>query len=151
MPLNRIGMKRIDKNILEKRIDRVSRPEPTISIFSGKQFFTSGEGEQGSVSKVFIQLSVDFRKKQLYQLRGPILGVFLCIALHINEEGLAWPSIAMIASETGYNKDTVLKCLRSLERMGFISAVQGKDDKTGKFRSNTYQLFPKNRIHKAGK
>ena len=47
--------------------------------------------------------------------------------------------------ETGYNDDTVFKCLKSLEFMSYISRVQPNDAQTGKFRSNVYQLFPKSR------
>ena len=140
-------MKKLN-DTLRDRMDRLTRPEPTITIFDGRRYYVTDTGEMGSQSNVSVQLSVKFREKQLRQLKGPILGVFLCIALHINEQGLAWPSIKLIAHETGYNKDTVHKCLRSLERMGFTSRVQGMEKETGKFRSNTYQLFPKSRKHR---
>jgi DNA-binding MarR family transcriptional regulator len=133
------------KGILKQRLNRVTRPEPTILIFNGSQFYLTDSGAMGKRSQVSVQLSVRFREQQLRQLKGPILGVFLCIALHINEEGRAWPSVALIAHETGYNEDTVFKCLKSLEFMGYISRVQPNDAETGKFRSNVYQLFPKSR------
>ena len=136
-------------NILKKRLDQLTRPEPTICIFNGSEYYVTETGERGARSRVSIQLSVAFREKQLLQLKGPILGVFICIALHINERGRAWPSIALIAKETGYNKDTVCKCLRRLELRGYISRVQQADKGTGKFRSNVYQLFPKSRKFKA--
>ena len=135
--------------LLRDRMDRLTRPEPTIKIFNGSEYYITDNGETGNRKSVAVQLSVSFRGKQLRQLKGPILGIFVCIALHINEQGLAWPSIALIAHQTGYNKDTVFKCLRSLERMGFISRVQKTDSETGKFRSNVYQLFPKSRKFKA--
>ena len=130
-------------------MEDLTRPEPTIKIFNGQEYYITDTGEKGSRSRVAVQLSVQFRDKQLGQLKGPILGVFVCIALHINKKGLAWPSIKLIGKETGYNKDTVCKCLKSLERMGFISRVQKTDQETGKFRSNVYQLFPKSRRFKA--
>ena len=136
--------------LLRKRMDELTRPEPTIKIFNGNEYYITDTGQMGSQSRVAVQLSVAFREKQLWQLKGPILGVFICIALHINEKGLSWPSIKLIGKETGYNKDTVYKCLRKLELMGFISRVQKTDRKTGKFRSNVYQLFPKSRRFKAG-
>ncbi|MHB1459575.1 MAG: helix-turn-helix domain-containing protein, partial [Armatimonadota bacterium] len=112
------------KRILNQRIDRVTRPEPTITIFNGHQFYITDTGTTGKVSQVSVQLSVRFREKQLRQLKGPVLAVFVCIALHINEEGRAWPSAALIAKETGYNEDTVFSCLTNLEFMGYISRVQ---------------------------
>ena len=136
-------------DILKKRMDKIARPEPTIKIFNGHEYYITDNGEMGSHAHVSVQLSVYFRENQLRQLKGPLLGTFLCIALHINERGQAWPSIGLIAKETGYNKDTVYKCLRSLEMMGYISRVQKTDGETGKFKSNVYQLFPKSRRFKA--
>lgn len=135
--------------LLKERMDGLTRPEPTIVIFNGHEYYITDTGERGSRSRVAVQLSVQFRERQLGQLKGPILGVFVCIALHINERGLAWPSIKLIARETGYNKDTIFKCLKKLELMGFISRVQKTDRETGKFGSNVYQLFPKSRVFKA--
>jgi len=133
------------KTTLKGRMDRLTRPEPTITIFNGSAFYLTDTGRMGRRSQVSVQLSVRFRERQLRQLKGPILGVFLCIALHINEQGRAWPSVALIAKETGYDDDTVYKCLKSLEFMGYISRVQANDAQTGRFRSNVYQLFPKSR------
>ena len=136
------------KTVLNQRIDRLTRPEPTITIFNGHQFYITDTGTTGKCSQVSVQLSVRFREKQLRQLKGPVLAVFVCIALHINEEGRAWPSAALIAKETGYNEDTVFSCLKSLEFMGYISRVQMSDKGTGRFGSNVYQLFPKSRRRK---
>ena len=133
------------RHLLGRRMDSLTRPEPTIKIFNGHEYYYTDNGEMGSRSHVSVQLSVHFRDKQLCQLKGPTLGVFLCIALHINEEGRSWPSTGLIARETGYNRDTVFKCLKQLERMGYISRVQKTDQETGRFKSNVYQLFPKSR------
>jgi DNA-binding MarR family transcriptional regulator len=141
-------MKKIERS-LEERMRKLTRPEPTIKIFNGHQYYITENGERGNRKQVSVQLSVAFRKKQLRQLKGPILAVFLCIALHINEKGQAWPSISLIAKETGYSRDTVFKRLKGLEKMGFISRVQKQDEETGKFRSNVYQLFPNSRRYKA--
>jgi len=137
-------------NVLRKRMDRLTSPAPTIKIFNGHEYYITDNGQMGNRPQIAVQLSVRFREKQLAQLKGPILAVFLCIALHINEKGQAWPSIKLIGKETGYNKDTVYKCVASLERMGYISRVQRNDRETGKFTSNIYQLFPKSRRFKAG-
>jgi hypothetical protein len=136
------------KKMLKERMDRLTRPEPTIRIFNGSEYYFTDTGEAGRRSDISVQLSVKFREKQLRQLKGPILGVFICIALHINEQGLAWPSCALIGKETGYARDTIFCCLRSLERMGYLSRVQLSNRETGKFASNVYQLFPKSRRFK---
>ena len=127
----------------------MTSPEPTIVIFKGREYYITDTGDTDDRARVAVQFSVSFRDKQLKRLKGPVLAVFICIALHINEQGRSWPSIALIAKQTGYNKDTVLKSLKRLEFMGFISRVQNKDRTTGKFRSNVYQLFPKSRRFKA--
>ena len=137
-------MEHID-TIVKGRMDRLSRPEPTITIFNGSAFYFTDTGEAGKRQQISVQLSVKFRERQLAQLKGPLLAVFICIALHINEQGRAWPSSALIAHETGYTRDTVFDCLKSLERMGYLSRAQLNEQGTGKFRSNSYQLFPKSR------
>ena len=109
--------------ILAKRMDELTRPEPTITIFNGHEYYVTDTGEMETRSEISVKLSVRFGRTAR-QLKGPILGVFLCIALHINEQGQAWPSIKLIAHETGYNKDTVYKCLGKLEQRGYISRVQ---------------------------
>ena len=151
MPLNQKQSMEKAAELLAKRMDELTRPEPTIKIFNGQEYYITDNGEMGNCPRVAVQLSVQFREKQLRQLKGPILAVFICIALHINEQGLAWPSIAQIAKETGYNKDTVFKCLKKLELMGYINRVQKTDRESGKFKSNVYQLFPKSRRFKAKK
>lgn len=46
-----------------------------------------------------------------------------CLMLHGNSEGLAWPSVALIAAECRMNRDTVRLALRELERLGEIVRV----------------------------
>ena len=140
-------MQHID-TLVKGRMDRLSRPEPTITIFNGSAYYITDTGEAGKRQQISVQLSVKFRERQLAQLKGPLLAVFICIALHINEQGRAWPSSALIAHETGYTRDTVFDCLKSLERMGYLSRVQASNRETGKFASNVYQLFPKSRRFK---
>lgn len=134
------------KNIgdtLKKRLDQLKDHEPTISIFKGRQRIISWGGEQTLEERIYVQLETAFREKQLAQLRGAgKLAVFLCLALHINEEGLCWPSIDLISRETGYGKDTVFAALKSLENMGFIARKKRRDEAGKKLSTNLYQIFP---------
>lgn len=130
---------------LQKRFQQLNTPTPTISIFQGKRWLVSDTGAQGSREEVYIQLDVKFRDHQLAQLKGAPLSVFLCISLHINEAGVSFPSVALIAKETGYNRDTVHAALKALEIMGYISRLSKRDEQTQKFKSNTYRIFPQNR------
>ena len=131
------------KKTLEKRLDRLTTPTPTVSIFRGKRWLASNTGAQVSREEVYVQLDVSFREAQLAQLKGALLGVFLSIALHVNEKGHSFPSVALITRETGYNKDTVHKAIPKLIKLGYISKLNKKDAATGKFRSNVYRIFPK--------
>ena len=136
-------------NILKKRLDRVTTPEPTITIHRGEDFYLTDTGTQERRNKTYVKFSVSFREQQLAQLRGARLAVFVCLALHIEEDGSCFPSISLIGKETGYNRDTIFKALRKLEFMGDIARKQKTDTKTKKFRSNLYQLFPKSVNYKA--
>jgi DNA-binding MarR family transcriptional regulator len=131
------------KDLLETRLDRVTRPEPTIIIHKGEEFYITDTGEQEKSSKTFVKFSVKFREQQLAQLKGPLLSVFICLALHIAEDGSCFPSVSLICKETGFNRDTVFKALSKLEFMGYIARRQKTDTATKKFKSNIYQLFPK--------
>jgi hypothetical protein len=130
-------------NILKKRLDRVTTPEPTITIHRGEDFYLTDTGTQERQKKTYVKFAVNFREQQLGQLKGPPLSVFICLALHIEEDGSCFPSISLISKETGYNRDTIFDALSKLEFMGYIARKQKTDTKTKKFRSNVYQLFPK--------
>jgi hypothetical protein len=69
-----------------------------IQIFNGR---SRGLG-QDAQEAVFLQVSVTLRQ-HLHHFKGARLGVFMAIALHSNAEGWAWPSLAILRSETGYN------------------------------------------------
>ena len=131
------------KKSLAKRYYQLTTPTPTISIFRGKRWLASDTGAQGSREEVYVQFDVTFRKTQLAQLKGPLLAVLMSIALHINEKGYSAPSVALIAKETGFNKDTVHNAIPKLEKMGFISKMNRPDPRTRKFRSNVYRIFPR--------
>lgn len=132
------------KGILENRLERLKDHEPTISIFKGRQRIFGYGGGQRLEERVYVQLETAFREQQLAQLRGGAkLAVFLCLALHINEEGLCWPSISLISKETGYGKDAIYEALEGLETMGYIERKKRREKKSNKLTTNLYQIFPK--------
>jgi DNA-binding MarR family transcriptional regulator len=138
-----IGNMESIKETLKKRLDSLTTPEPTITIHRGEDFYITDTGSQERKKTTYVKFSVTFREKQLRQLKGAPLAVFICLALHIQEDGTCFPSVSLISRETGYNKDTVFKALKRLELRGYIARQQEKDKKTRRFRSNVYQLFPK--------
>jgi len=131
------------QGLLKDRLDRVTRPEPTITIHRGDDFYITDTGGQEREKRTYVKFSVKFREGQLAQLKGPTLSVFICLARHIEEDGSCFPSVSLISKETGFNRDTVFNALGKLEFMGYIARRQKTDTKSGKFRSNVYQLFPK--------
>lgn len=130
-------------SVLKNRLDRVTRPDPTIVIHKGEEFYITDTGEQDRVGRTYVKFSVSFREQQLGQLKGAPLAVFICLALHIEQTGTCFPSVSLITQETGYNRDTVFDALRKLEFMGYIGRKQIVDGTSRRFRSNVYQLFPK--------
>lgn len=111
-----------------------------ISIFNGRKR-TLGGGD----SEVYAQVGVDFRDF-LYLFKGARLGVFLAIALHADENGLAWPSYATLRRETGYTRETVANALSdlcALEIGGHRILTRWQPiGEGGKFQSNRYLIFP---------
>ena len=92
------------------------------------------------ISDIFVKLAVTFRDTMLAKLKGPPLSVFLCVALHCNQEMEAWPSIATIARETGYSKQAVIEATRTLtEELHLLERETRKTD-SGDPDSNLYRV-----------
>ena len=53
-------------------------------------------------------------RQHLHHFKGARLGVFMAIALHSNADGWAWPSMAVLKAETGYNVQTISQALSDL-------------------------------------
>lgn len=84
----------------------------------------------------WIKLTVEFRKSMLRQLKGSQLSIFLCLALHINEDNKSWPSLDMISEETGYSVRAVQDNLKKLHERGWVNITSGLEHGS----VNTYQL-----------
>ncbi len=113
-----------------------------ISIFNGK----SRNLGKGLRQDVFIQVSVELRK-HLHLLKGARLGVLMCISLHSDPEGWAFPSVDTIKRETGYNEHTIHKALDDLCKLildgsRILLRHQRVNIERGYFESNRYLLFP---------
>jgi len=112
-----------------------------IQIFNGR---SRGLG-QDAQHAVYVQVSVALRM-HLHHFKGARLGVFLAIALHSNADGWAWPSMAVLKAETGYNVQTIAQALRDLcvltiDGQHVLLAVQDRAAR-GTFATNRYLLFP---------
>jgi hypothetical protein len=112
-----------------------------IQIFNGRSR-ALGQDPQDAV---YLQISVKMRQ-HLHHFKGARLSVFLAIALHSNAEGWAWPSLAVIRAETGYNVQTISQalsdlCTLTIDGERVLLAVQDRAPH-GTFATNRYLLFP---------
>ena len=72
----------------------------------------------------YIKLKVAFRKRALKKLKGARLSVFLCLALHVDRDGIAKPGgIEAIMHETGYSRGAVCSALDALDHAGLIDKI----------------------------
>jgi hypothetical protein len=74
----------------------------------------------------YIKLKVAFRKSALRTLKGAPLSVFICLALHMNQDGKAYPGIEAIMRETGYARPSICAALDELESLRLISKRAGR-------------------------
>ncbi len=112
-----------------------------IQIFNGR---SRGLGLDGQ-GAVYLQVSVTLRQ-HLHHFKGARLSVFMAIALHSNADGWAWPSMAVLKAETGYNIQTISQALSDLcavciNGQRVLLAVQDRAPH-GTFATNRYLLFP---------
>lgn len=88
----------------------------------------SGEYKR-SKSLPWIKLSLAFGD-ELEKCKGAPLSVFLCICMHVNENGHAWPGIRKICQRTGYSNDAVISAVRKLKDIGLIKVIPRKGRST---------------------
>jgi DNA-binding transcriptional ArsR family regulator len=83
-------------------------------------------GPEGAMpwTSVYVKLLVAFRRQALRKLKGAPLSVFICLALHVGEDGYANPSIETIMQETGYGRATVCSALDVLYDLGLVERVK---------------------------
>jgi penicillin-binding protein-related factor A (putative recombinase) len=137
------------KDIVKNRVARMPSPTPSVGIFKGLEPIVYDNGQQEVKKEFYIKLYAKFREVHLGQLKGSPISVFLCIALHSDEKGYSFPSVKLIAKETGYKADAIYKALEYLEKMKFILRIHRKENKTKKLMSNLYRIFPNSWVDKA--
>ena len=75
-------------------------------------------------SDFYIKFKVAFRKRALRRLKGARLSIFLCLALHVDRDGIAKPGgIEAIMRETGYGRGAVCSALGDLDDLGLIDKI----------------------------
>lgn len=134
------------------------KPEAVVQFERpSEQLVETDDGYELVKSMGWIKFSAAFRKNMLKQLKGAKLGIFICICLHLNEKGVSFPGIDLIASETGYHRDTVMVEIAEMEKIpglmqvlrqrgqknkyipAFVSRGAGKEPVVGKIRPLSIQ------------
>jgi hypothetical protein len=113
-----------------------------IGIFHGR-----GIAER---ARAHAQIDVDFRKSIHLFSNGRnlnALGLFLCIALHADENGWAWPGRDLLRAETGIGTEraltNALKHLRELRIDGQRVLAHYREDRgSGQYGRSIYLIFP---------
>jgi hypothetical protein len=72
-------------------------------------------------------------RNHLHELTGSQLKVWLCHLLHEDKNHISFPSVPLIAKETGLDADTVGDAHKFLRENGWLKTVGSRDAKTGKF------------------
>jgi len=86
-----------------------------------EEHVAAGRGSSLVWTDFYIKLKVAFRKRALRELKGAPLSVFLCLALHVDRDGVACPGVDTIMRETGYSRSVVCNALDSLVRSGIVA------------------------------
>jgi hypothetical protein len=99
------------------------------------------EGGRGlGYADLSIVLARAFRERALRLLKGPKLSVFLCLALHEDDDWVSSLEVERIMAETGYGFRTVNAALADLVKMGFVTSAkeEQKPDVVGIAKRNPY-------------
>ena len=102
-------------------------------------------------ARIFAQIDVDMRESLHVFNNGRnsnSLAVFLCIALHANEGGWAWPGRDLLRKETGISTEHALSAALAHLRRAKIDGrrifthFRVRDKETGAWGGSAYLIFP---------
>jgi biotin operon repressor len=63
-------------------------------------------------------------------LPSPTQSVFMWICYHTNQEGYCWPSIELLAEESGLCRNATIKAIKELERIGIVFKKRRRNQST---------------------
>jgi len=111
-----------------------------IDVFNGRRRNASG---QSSLS--YVQISHEL-KQHLKLFTGSSWVVFTCLSLHADQNGRCWPSISLIAEETGLTAKTIHTAIKHLCTVKIdgksILSIEPRYSESGRQTSNLYTVFP---------
>ena len=88
--------------------------------------------------EIFIKIAPAFRLKQLKELKGSCLSIFLCYALHANGRGYTWVDDRVIKKETGYINTSEAR--QKLIKMHYLYQMKVRNSR-GQLRDWIYRIF----------
>ena len=112
-----------------------------ISIFNGSR------RSLGKTSNdAYVQVETNFRK-HIHLFSNNQFKVFMTIILHMNKEGMAYPSVKTLQRETGMSEDLIYAALSQLCKLTIdgnfvLTRINVKSKTTGKKSNNIYLVFP---------
>lgn len=116
--------------------------EPVIEAVHERRVGVAADGGTFAWDDYYIKLKLAFRRKALRQLRGAPLAVFLCLALHVDAQGVAHPGIDRICEETGYCRRAVIDALDYLVgTIQFVERLPSNAGATSRYRVQGYAWF----------
>ena len=117
-----------------------------ITIFQGRKLSLDGTKDE-----IYAQIAVTLRDKiHLFNTGRSInsFGIFICLALHVDMNGWAFPSRSLLMKETGFvSEETIgrsLKHLRGIEIDGhhFLEMYRQYNPETKRWGKTVYRIFP---------
>jgi len=84
------------------------------------------------------EIIIGFKKNQLRELKGAPLSVFLCYALHSDENGYCWVDSKTIAMETGFKSISLARKVLIEKKYIYREILSNKE---GQFKNYIYRIF----------
>jgi len=109
-----------------------------ISIVYGKEIQLTVSNDKKK--EVYVKFSTTFRKRQLKELKGVKLSVFLCYALHSDENGYCWIDNKLVQKETGYGENQIMEAKQFLRYKGYLFYERLYNEK-GQMKDWIYRIF----------
>jgi hypothetical protein len=114
---------------------------PVLEAVREQRVAVARDGVAFSHDDYYIKLKLAFRRRALKELQGAPLAVFLCLALHLDADGIAHPGLDRICEETGYSRPTVCSALDKLSHMRLIDQLPRSTGAVSRYRVSGYAWF----------
>ena len=93
---------------------------------------------------MFLKYDPQMRERDLRELRGAPLSVYIGIASHMNWDGESFSSLETLSRETSYGRRRVEEALHFLKERGFITPVRARRGHSTVYQVNHWFSIGKN-------